>query len=120
MQDAIDSEASDLGQRVANGRASVTEAKIASEELADAERRIEEIRKATEKEIQPVKYDAFMPTWLKVTLTVLLIFVEFIANQPIFRIIWPLSANIERSAADAIESASTQGVFAAGLSLAGI
>ena len=118
VQEAIDRGGDELAKAVSEGRAAVTEAKVAGDELQDAEKKIEEIRRATERETPKVQYMAFMRKPLWVFLTVVLVCVEFVANQPVFRIIWPMSRMVQRSADEAMEGAATNGVWA-GLSLTG-
>lgn len=107
LQDAIDSAADDVAQSVSKTRNALTEYRIARDELRHAEARIESIRKLESTERGPVRYERLFPKWLTLLLGVALVLVEFVANQPVFRIIWPMPSNVTEALAGIIDEAST-------------
>lgn len=116
-QGAIDSAAGELVRDVANARAAITEALIAGDELTEAEAKIESIRRSKDTGRRDVKYGALLghiPFWL---LAVVLVLVEFLANHPVFRILFPLSAGLELRMNEVVENLLGTGGWLSGLKL---
>lgn len=111
MQDAIDSAASDLARAVGAARAALVEMKVARGDLRETEGKIEQIRRDMDSKSRPVRYDAFLPARAVWLLTVLLVMVEFIANQPVFRIIWPMQADVAAALSEQLQRAANSGTF---------
>jgi len=116
-QGAIDSAAGELGRDVANARAAITEALIAGDELTEAEAKIESIRRSKDTGRRDVKYGPQLASawfWL---IAVLLVIVEFLANHPVFRILFPLSADLETRMSDVTDNLLGAGGWFSGLKL---
>lgn len=112
FQDAIDGCAEDLGKAVSGARAAIVEMKLARTQIGEAEDRMEDIRAETAANQGPVRYSAYISKWWAQSLAVLLIAVEFIANQPVFRVIWPINADVEAELAGILEDAAAGGWLA--------
>jgi hypothetical protein len=112
LQDAVDAANSELVAHASSASAMLTELRASKEQLEATEKTIEEIKRTAATERPPVKYDPFFSMWVKWSLTVLLVLVEFVANQPVFRIVWPLPSVVNAGVADSIEELMTGGWFA--------
>lgn len=119
MQDAIDSTGADLAGRVGGARAALVEMKVARTQLRDSEEKIESIRREMAATQGPVRYTRYFSTYFTWFLTALLIAVEFIANQPVFRIIWPMQADVAAALSDQIQRAANSG-WMSGIKIAAI
>jgi len=120
MQGAVDSATGELSREVANARAAITEALIAGDELKEAESKIDSVRRSQETGNREVKYGAQLGKisfWL---LAIVLVVVEFMANHPVFRIIFPLPANLELKMAEVTENALGAGGWGSGVRLAAL
>lgn len=107
MQDAIDAAAAELGSRTSAVRGTLLELRVTNEQLRDAEGKVEEIRRLTEANRGPVRYARYFSAWVSWTLAILLVVVEFVANQPVFRLIWPMQSAVAAKLADRMESIDT-------------
>lgn len=113
MQDAIERGSQDLGDHVAALRTNVARFDTLGQELDEREGKIEKIRREIEATAPaPVRYSAFVPGWVFWSCAVLLVGVEFFANFPIFRLLLPVDAALDKAAAAAAASANTNSWFA--------
>lgn len=117
MQDAIDSASADLAKSVGMARAALVEMRVAGADLRETEQKVEQMRREAELRNGKVKYEAFLPTWATRFLTILLVAVEFIANQPVFRIIWPMQSDVAAGLSEQLERAANSGILS-GLKIA--
>ena len=119
MQDAINGTAAELVSCIAKVRSAITEVKVAREQHAATEEKIMEIRRQTNAETAPVRYDRFIPFWLEILLIVIVLGAEFVANQPVFRLIWSLPQQVSEQLADNLEALQDGGWYA-GLQVAAL
>jgi hypothetical protein len=112
MQDAIDGAAAVLARSVSEARAALVEMKLTRLKIAEAETRIEELRRESELHKGPIQYDALMSNFIANALTIPLILVEFVANQPVFRILWPMNPEVATALRNELANSSPTGWFA--------
>ncbi|MBA3852997.1 MAG: hypothetical protein C0503_01200 [Gemmatimonas sp.] len=112
FQDAIDGCAEELGKAVSGARASITEMRLARTQIREAEERMEDIRAETAANQGPVRYNAYIAKWWAHFLAFMLITVEFIANQPVFRVIWPINADVEAELSGILQDVAAGGPLA--------
>jgi hypothetical protein len=111
MQDAIDGAAAVMARSVAEARAALVEMKLTRLKMEEAESRIEELRRESELHRGPIQYVAMMGKWTAVSLSVLLVIVEFIANQPVFRILWPMNSEVSAALRGEIRNVPPEGLW---------
>jgi len=119
MQDAIESGSQRLGEHVATLRTMVARLDTLGQELDEREGKIEKIRRELEAgDTTPVRYTAFITNRVFWSGATLLVLVEFFTNFPIFRLLLPLEAVLEKAAANAATNIDDASWFA-GLQLFG-
>jgi hypothetical protein len=114
MQDAIDAGAADLRACNSAARAAITETRLVRAQLRDAEVKIEHIRGEMAKTQGPVRYVRFPGMPSAIMLSTLLVLVEFIANQPVFRLIWPMEAELASQLGQNASRVAAQGGWSSG------
>lgn len=112
LQDSLDSAADDMSRHVASARTALTEYRIAREALGETERKIEDIKRVVAEERPRISYAKLLPEWAFWLLAVALVSVEFVANQPVFRIVWPMPANVSNAIAETVEDTLASGRWA--------
>lgn len=118
-QDAIDASAAEISARLGLARGAVLELQVTNEQLRDSEQKIEDIRQQMATNPGPVRYKSYMTPRSATLFATLLVTVEFIANQPVFRIIWPISAEVDSAMKDYIARAAQSG-WSAGIKTAAL
>lgn len=109
MQDAIDSAGAELGGHVAGARAALTELRVTRTQLRETEGKIEEIRREMSSRQGPVRYHRYFGKSFALLMSLMLIAVEFIANQPVFRILWPMQQSVAARMSETLEAAASSG-----------
>lgn len=94
LQDGIDRTGARLTACIGAARGSIAAAQVARVQLLEAESAISQIEGETASAQGPVRYPAYIPAWEFWLLTIALVLVEFIANQPVFRIIWAIRPEV--------------------------
>lgn len=112
MQDAIEQGSQQLGEHVATLRTRVARLETLKHDLEDREQRIERIRRESERDEQPVRYERFIPAGLFWPAVVLLAIVEFVANFPVFRLLLPMNAALSKVASGAADGVDTDSLWA--------
>lgn len=112
MQDAIAEAGEILGGHVATMRAGVARLQAIKLQIADRELRIERIRKQTEAEHRPVRYESLISGRAFWCGAIALGAVEFMANFPVFRLLLPMNAALAKVAGGVADSVDTQSLSA--------
>jgi hypothetical protein len=118
MQDAIDAGAAELRGCISAARAAIAETKLVRAQLRDAESKIEDIRAEMARTQGPVRYGRFLSLPSTILLSVLLVVVEFIANQPVFRLIWPMQPELASTLSESANRVAAQGGLLSGARIA--
>jgi hypothetical protein len=111
MQDAINGTAAELVSCIAKVRSALTELKVSREQHAATEEKIMDIRRQTAAQHAPVRFDRFISKKLEWTLLIVIAMSEFVANQPVFRLIWSLQESVAEKLAEVLERSSNAGWF---------